>query len=1506
MANKRDDFGQDVAEALAKRACFHCSNPDCRAPTVMPSAEDLGKFIYSGIAAHITAAAEGGPRYDATLSSEQRRDITNGIHLCASCSVKIDKNKGLDYPKPLLLEWKEKHEKWIRSLSKASVEGLEAAFQDDFTRRAGHDIVTLVRETRQTIAALARHRHIDMATASVLISRPSATALKTAAETGHIVVVGEPGAGKTAATSEAIDMLLSEGADIIALRAESLSSPSRGMLRSEMNLSLHVDEVLAHWQGDKPGFLIIDGIDGARTHVAAETLRDLIERVVDQVGRWHVIVSVRKFDLRHSPRLQRMFRGEPPAEFCDPEFQSVRHVHIPLLTDEELEQACDQSAELARLIVGASPNLRSLLKVPFNLWLAADLQDDNYFAAGSTPIRTQVGLLERYWQVRIIGEDGNGDGREVLIKRAVEGMLQHGTLSVDRSLVIANDTSASVALQQVLRSHLLVEGKGETARTPDNSVLAFAHHILFDYASARLLLRGLPSSLVMRIVSEPDMVLSIRPSFVLHFQYLWERSATREEFWECALAIASEEDILSVAKLIAPSVAAKLAESADDFEQLVAQADAGNKAAVETLHYVCGAVLSLESHLEGDNATPWCEFIECATRSERLATILGFCPLLMHICDNVARLNANQLAAVGLAARRFLSVAWNQSPPNSWLANQALAAVCRTFGSDTAASEELIRKVIEPSRLAERGYEELPRIAAEIQWLFDYNKLLVADIYRSAYAYKEESTEKTSMGGIVLSLSSTRRQDYDMALYQLAEAYRDFLPRDPDWGSKVIMQAVSDEEERNEEKYGEAPEEQFLVGTVVAGLKDDWGFRGYDPAIVSHLDYSQMLADFCNYLRQIAGDPMLQVERQAILSTLIGSNRTPIVWRCLLEAATALPETYGMELKSLLWAIPILTNPGTSAAARGFLRVMFPLVSPEERQKIEETILAISSSSHAMHQEQALFLRNRLLGDLDQSCIILQQTRDAIGEVSVGRVNSDMMDSSSPSDGSGLLTYPSGPTDPTDRRIVQLSDELQELAQRRIHEMPTPEQIEADISRIREIHSLLNSRPISEGTVRWLDNAWGIVASACGATARLEPKNSQAAELIQEVLLSASTYPVPRADARSENEFARSPSWSWPSARIDAAQGLVTLARRGSDETGEVAEALERLSQDGSASVRYQIAEGIDTLYRSVPGLARRLANDMAQAEMNSAVLTELLGALERISLEEDPWAFGLMETICERVSNDPGAERFHRNIGRIFVRRYLLYDNVRAQSFIEAWIQDLSAYHVECIEVAQFARQFITVGAMPASPAEEAVRQRSIKLLECLASNTDKAIDRILESFKDVPLSNISDEAKSRLRSLSEVNFWIGNELYFASGAFDEKQGARDETQTSLFSMEAKSRFLAEMSPLIEVLAARANARLSYHFLELFEAYADVEPKKIFLLMDRTLTYAQSVGLQYDHMAAEAAVGLVSRFIADYSQILRSDAECRSALLRILNTFVLAGWPAAIRLGYRLGEIYR
>lgn len=91
LGSNRDNFSAPVRGELAKRVAFRCSL--CDVQTVGPQAGTF-KSHSIGIAAHIKAAAPGGPRYDEHQSPEERSSFGNGIWCCSNCAKKIDSDHG--------------------------------------------------------------------------------------------------------------------------------------------------------------------------------------------------------------------------------------------------------------------------------------------------------------------------------------------------------------------------------------------------------------------------------------------------------------------------------------------------------------------------------------------------------------------------------------------------------------------------------------------------------------------------------------------------------------------------------------------------------------------------------------------------------------------------------------------------------------------------------------------------------------------------------------------------------------------------------------------------------------------------------------------------------------------------------------------------------------------------------------------------------------------------------------------------------------------------------------------------------------------------------------------------------------------------------------------------------------------------------------------------------------------------------------------------------------------
>jgi|TARA_R110002012_G_scaffold114250_2_gene260849 hypothetical protein len=104
--NNRDDFTAATKRTLAERSGFRCSYLGCPKATVGPSNESEISVSRTGVACHITAAAPRGKRYDPFLTTVERKSISNGVWMCQTHSIEIDRDESR-YTTALLKHWKE-------------------------------------------------------------------------------------------------------------------------------------------------------------------------------------------------------------------------------------------------------------------------------------------------------------------------------------------------------------------------------------------------------------------------------------------------------------------------------------------------------------------------------------------------------------------------------------------------------------------------------------------------------------------------------------------------------------------------------------------------------------------------------------------------------------------------------------------------------------------------------------------------------------------------------------------------------------------------------------------------------------------------------------------------------------------------------------------------------------------------------------------------------------------------------------------------------------------------------------------------------------------------------------------------------------------------------------------------------------------------------------------------------------------------------------------------------
>lgn len=1387
------------------------------------------------------------------------------------------------------------------------------SFQDDIRKLREYSTITF--------KGLSHLSEIRVGSTKVKIKRLCTEALRETAEDGSLLVVGEPGAGKSGALHQFVQSLREDGCDHVFLAVDRLASKSLSQLRDEIGLEHELPDVLENWIGKAPGFLVIDALDAARGDTAQRMIQDLIRMIIRKGERWRVVASIRKFDLRYGVEIRDLFTGVPNRDFQDREFACIRHLNIVRFTNDELKQIASQSAQLYTLITNSPAELRDdLLRVPFNLRLMGDLLGAGVHLSELTPIRTQLELLDRYWSHRVIRIDGQGIAREAVLRQICEKMVGDSILRVHIS-----DVSLPVKsglLEDLLSTQVLMEWESSPGAIPDRYILAFSHHVLFDYAVSSLLLRDSQERVINRLVNTPDLVVLIRPSLMLHFRHLWTTDGTKQQFWDFIINIIRATQIPEIGKIIGPSVAAEETKKIQDLEPLcfiIENPDSEIQASAEqALRHLVGALLtaSVKESFVGTEAGPWCQLIEKLSRDLRLSVAYIIQLLLSKICESPEDLNFEQRTYAGKAARRILELAWAQPSRNNWFVINALAGVCRTFESDPIESAGLIRRCLAPLNLSEHGFEELPWLAREVKRLIGLDPPLVTEIYKIAFGYQERSDKPVPMGSSrILTMISNRKQDYGMALYELAEVFPHFLESTPLNAINALIYVIeayiaqrhSTISYEKEEKTFDFDGRQGRIRVDYSSIWDNDEIHGHDKPF-------KMLQSFQKYLENLAKLPGAVNFLHRIVEVLISENRSAVIWSRVLSVAAQNPSTLGREILPLLWAIPILTSYDTSHAAGKAISAIFPELEASERERIELSILSIPRVSPKTHRESAEHIRNRLLGCLPPDKIITVAAQNLLSELKEKNTipsNKRPVHFSSGSRPYGeeeFLRDEGVPVeDEKNRMIREIESPVKEFAKKNLNSTPTLEEVSGIFPSLQALHQALARSDIETVHPKQLDYAWGTLADACACIARIEDLSSNDAlgALVEAVLLEASHHEKPIHDPEQDAQFDDFPSWGGPSARIEAAQGLIVLARNPSFSNPEIFASIDRLSKDPVPAVRFQIARSLNTISRTAPELMWRLIELMSHGDSSRGVLQAILsGPFHRLGGSNPDRIADLTNIIFERITEGPGAKTVREFCVGIFADLYIWRGNAQCQVIIFGLVADPFALSDDISHVLPHLREPLTNGPIhPSDPVQNAVRTRAIDLLDRILKSARNAISEVESRFLHVSFDSWPVQDQEITKSVFRIIDTIGSEVYFASGAYDEREHTRAEGVKQGFPEEA-GRFYIEVSSILDDLAEVSLPSVTHHLVQTLEYFIPFDPSGVFLRIGRVIHSGQRAGYQYELLAADLIIKLVERYLAEYRTLLREDAQARQTLIDILDIFV--GWPSARKLTYRLEDIFR
>lgn len=1370
------------------------------------------------------------------------------------------------------------------------------------------DIERLRASTSRSLQLLEPLSDIRVGRHRIHLERASSQRLSQAALGGSMLVVGEPGAGKSGCIRDFCINAQRAGHDVVLVLVDRLDYQGGDSIGSEMGLDHDLVDVLNSWPSTNLGLLVLDALDAARDERVSRKVRETITVLQNRPTRWHLVASIRKFDLRYSAELAAMFPGTGVAPYADPEFSRTAHLDVPRLSDDEILDVRNQSPQLASLLDVATTALRELLKVPFNLRLAGELVGDGISTTALSPVKSQLELLDRYWRQRVLTGGHKGEARERVLRDVCEQMVASRMLQADR----ASLTTSAEGLQDLLSLNVLTEWQSRPTADHDRYRIGFSHHVLFDYAVSRLLLRVSEGSLLTRMKQVPEFVLLARPSLDLHFKHLWENS--RDSFWSLTFALLREGELPRISGLIGPSVVAGLASTLADLLPLIEASRAPATASVgaSALRHIVTSLLTMQTKVAGVTAGPWCRLAHALAPTVSPDTVGALRVLLARAVDDDKALTEEQRLLVNGTGEMLLRFAWAQAT-NSAIAGMALQAVSRTFSSRPTESEALIRDTIHRRHLADRGYLDLPWLAREVEALFPYAPSLVADIYDAAFSYEEMSEERTPLGkSQILSIVSHRAQDYRHALWLLADAFPKFMEGAPREGVRAALAAIEHYVRREARVlHREVDEvETFTYRGKTVRFRRDYSAIWDEGSTRQHDEPVRILGALHDRLGALAeqGD---KTGLDTCLDEVAIHASSAVTWRRLLDAAVERGGLLSDAVSELCLSTPVLVALDTTDAVGRFLVARFAELPDERKAAIEGAILAISRRASDDDDEVSGRIRARLLGCLPEAAIVHPEVRDILSALRAGPgVPSNVR----PFQISGFRGRPYttddwlrdtgvAVDDPPNRFILDLIAPVRDSTSGNTAVASNKDVVEL-LPNLRTLQLALGSDRAAGAEQATVDAAWGYIARACDHAARVGriSSSTEPGATITVLLLEASKNGQPIFDDSTNAQFESSPSWGSPAARIDAASGLLLLSQGESSVSNEVLDVIARLSSDPVSAVRFQVALGLRALFKAMPEFVWTIATQMATTDPSQTVVEALLAhTLGPLAALDTGRVVTLALSIFERFKDTEPRHDCRKSVIALLLELYVYWNDTRARGFVLDIAARIGTSPSDAHALIAPSRDALIYGA---DDEATRIRRRAIDLMTELARGSVAAFHGFETQYQSKDAADWPEGVLERAKAAAEIAVEIAEQVYFGSGAYALERSSNSDEDVPPPAI--RTRLYSEAKDLVDALVEIGLVPSAQHLIKFLESFIDTDPRGVFLRIAATVRASGARGYPQESLAADLVVRIVQRYLADYRGLLRADTECRAALIALLDAFVDAGWTSASALTYRLEDLFR
>lgn len=1333
---------------------------------------------------------------------------------------------------------------------------------------------------------------------------------------GNVAITGAPGVGKTVTLHTLAGALRSQGVDVVVLRANNLRASS-GQTREELNLDHDLSEVLVGWSGNGPGLLLVDGLDQTRSLDASTWLPDLANALTGI--RWRLVATIRTFDLKHGPRWRQMFRGETVDQECaDPDLAGVRHVVVAGLTEVELVPLRAASPQLAKLLDNADNRLRELLTNPFNVDLSAQLLDSGA-DVDFTTIRGRVDLLDRYWRHRVAGEPADLD-RVRTLRAVVDVMVCEG-----RQLVNPVDLPAEATSQALTALH----SNGVLRDLPSapghaSAPVEFSHPVLFDYAVAMLALgdTNRPDSLADRLDQNPSLSITVRPSLDYRLATIWRDDPQRRGFWRLSLRLASHGAGHPLATSAAARVAAREMQTFTDCEPL---ADACTGAAVDELGrwgttdahrlaFLLAAATSRGPSTEHAFAA-LAAFTRHLARQARGADDVDLAVLAAQLPARAlnhrpAALAAHVAGHLVPAAVECMSVALADPADRrrAQLAEVTSRLLAHAVAVDPAATATVVEGLCSRDALQAWGVRHMRPLIDRIPDIARRAPALAVTLGASVWEYEETRDEQTSLlGSAIFGLTSNRKQDLNGARYSVGVKFKDLAAVDAAAATSLLLRAV-DAPDANR-----WPERMRFAVPPHPCLGDTLRFSAGHGAALS---MTNVLIECMIDLADRYGDPTDDSDAHAspqpladIVDQIVTRLRHDEVWqRLLFHAATTKSPGLARAFAPALLVPNLYAYPNTWLPAAHVVRRLSPLLAAEDHARLEAAIWGLVDATNTAREpdpyrdEQLGRRRDTLINCLYRGRVVTPQVRQRLTDVgqatealALPELREDQLD------GVGEMLLEAEP------RVSGSAEDIQHQISAAVQQAQSSDEHEQAVQRLIGIWAELKSAATADvSSSSPADVTMADVRVTLAERLAYAPESAPDTALGQEVYSTLrASLPMtgqPSMDDEADSVWSTAPTAAWScTTSNNAIDGIAALAMRAdwrAEHGYELTTLLTPFLDSPNPTYRYLASRALPGLYPKPDKLFGELQRRLL-IETDRHIATYLLSRLGRFQHSRAEEIDDTLRQLAQRsewacAADNPKAD--HRDgrddrwvqVVNLLTILAVVHNTPYSDTVVRTWLTHPVEHPNRAAQATACLRDVLN----PADTALQPAQERAFQLLELGMSQLRDTWANREQPGQPTP------ERQERLSWAVKVAENIGQQLYFASGAFDDTKPPDRVTPRGDLR-----RFSTFALPMLQRLAAIGYPAVTHHIVETIDHLRPVQPHRALLIAAHAITNDPTYA--HEPLALDTVHLLIRHYLSDHRELVLSDPAGISSMRSMLEVFVQVGWDKAIELAEELDDLF-